>query len=102
VQINELYAAMSPQSFNQMTRWVTTKEEHCGKVIDLLTNYSLCQRIKADKLSEEGYTGALVAHHKAMQAAMKAKQSVDAAACDALEKTVGVVCQMYIPGPAAL
>ena len=36
VQINELGAAMSAQNFNQMTRWVNTKEEHCGKIITLV------------------------------------------------------------------
>ena len=71
-------------------------------MIELLASYSLCQRIKADKLSEEAYKGALVAHHKAVQACMKAKQSVDPAVCDSLEQAVGVVCQIYIPGPAAL
>ena len=102
VQINELYSVMSPQSFNQITRWVATKEEHCGKLIDLLANCNLCQRTNADKLSEGAYAGAQVAHHMAATAAMKAKQSVDVAACDALELAVGVVCQIYCPGPAAL
>lgn len=43
---------MSAQSFNQMTRWVNTKEEHCSKIIELISTYCLCQRVKpfgADK-----------------------------------------------------
>ena len=45
VQINELSgaAAGSAQTFNQMTRWVNTKEEHCAKIIDLVAN---CVEIK--------------------------------------------------------
>ena len=78
VKINELSASMTPQNFNQMTRWVNTKEEHCGKIIHLMGDYCLCQRIKKDKLSDKDYVDALKAHHAVMVAAMKAKQSVDA------------------------
>merc|ERR1712107_793676 len=46
VQINELGANMNPQNFNQMTRWVNTKEEHAGKVISSIGEYCLCQRVK--------------------------------------------------------
>merc|ERR1712037_891369 len=79
VQINELSAAMSPLNFNQMTRWVNTKEEHCGKIISTVSEYCLCQRVKAELFKQPtDYTDALKAHHNVMQAAMKAKQSVDA------------------------
>jgi len=37
VQINELSATMNPQNFNQMTRWVNTKEEHCCKIITTIS-----------------------------------------------------------------
>jgi hypothetical protein len=47
VQINELSADMNPQNFNQMTRWVNTKEEHANKIIHLAADYSLAQRVKA-------------------------------------------------------
>jgi large subunit ribosomal protein L40e/small subunit ribosomal protein S27Ae/ubiquitin C len=47
VQINELSANMTPQNFNQMTRWVNTKEEHSQKIILLAADYSLAQRVKA-------------------------------------------------------
>jgi hypothetical protein len=46
VQINELSANMSAQSFNQMTRWVNTKEEHCAKIITSIGEYCLCQRVR--------------------------------------------------------
>merc|ERR1712031_24554 len=45
-QINELGQNMSAQNFNQMTRWVNTKEEHCSKIISLVGEYCLCQRVK--------------------------------------------------------
>merc|ERR1712119_153827 len=45
-QIIELGANVTPLSINQMTRWVNTKEEHCGKIIALVSEYCMCQRIK--------------------------------------------------------
>ena len=47
VQGNELFAAgLDPLKFNQATRWTNTKEEHCGKIITLVSEYCLCQRVK--------------------------------------------------------
>ena len=46
VQINELSGAGSAQAFNQMTRWVNTKEEHCTKIMNLISDYCLAQRCK--------------------------------------------------------
>jgi hypothetical protein len=44
VQINELIATMTPQNFNQMTRWVNTKEEHCCKIITTISGtFPLCR-----------------------------------------------------------
>jgi hypothetical protein len=98
VQINELHAAGgSAQNFNQMTRWVMTKEEHCGKIIKIMSEYALCQRVKPEVFSKpEDYVDALKAHHVVMQSAMKAKQTVDAAGADALEHAVGDMSKMYL------
>merc|ERR1712113_1137382 len=91
VQINELSANIDALAVNQMTRWVNTKEEHAGKIIQLMSEYCLCQRVKpvGDPKSpfkeEKDYLAALQAHHKTMLAAVKCKQSVDAADGDALE-----------------
>jgi large subunit ribosomal protein L40e/small subunit ribosomal protein S27Ae/ubiquitin C len=48
VQINELSGAgpSSAQTFNQMTRWVNTKEEHATKIMNLIADYCLAQRCK--------------------------------------------------------
>jgi len=102
VQINELTkAGLTAQSMNQITRWVNTKEDHAKKIINLMANYCLCQRMKP--VGEEGspfskekdYIDALKAHHNVMTASMKSKQSVDLAAADALEHTVGDVAKIY-------
>ena len=99
VQINELSAGgASAQSFNQMTRWVNTKEEHAQKIITTMADYCLCQRVmQAAFANDKDYCDALKAHHAVMQAAMKAKQTVDVAQCDALEHAVADCSKMYLP-----
>uniref|UniRef100_A0A7S2LQS2 Ubiquitin-like domain-containing protein n=1 Tax=Skeletonema marinoi TaxID=267567 RepID=A0A7S2LQS2_9STRA len=101
VQSNELHAGLaaesSAQSLNQMMRWVMTKEEHAKKIISLVSEYCLCQRVKKEVFScDKDYVDALKAHHAVMQAAMKAKQSVDTAAADALDHAIGDFAKMYI------
>ena len=102
-QINELSANMSPQNFNQMTRWVNTKEKEAQKILMLAADYSLAQRVKAfgtpksPFASQKDYIDALVAHHTLIQAAMKSKQSVDVSVAAALEHAVDDFSKMYLP-----
>jgi|Transcript_71643 ubiquitin len=98
VQITELQKDMSAKNINQMTRWVMTKEDHCNKVIKTVSEYCLCQRVKKEVFKSDGdYVDALKAHHAVMQAAMKAKQTVEEAGADALDHAVGDFCKMYLP-----
>jgi len=101
LQSNDLHSGLggekSAHSLNQMIRWVMTKEEHAVKIITRVSEYCLCQRVKRDVFeSEKDYTDALKAHHAVMQAAMKCKQSVDAASADALDHAIGDFAKMYI------
>ena len=104
-QIQELYGKMSegPLVLNQITRWINTKEEHCAKIIDLVSNYCLCQRCKpfgtpgSPFKTKEDYTDALLAHHAVMSAAMKAKQNVDPSFSAGLKHAVGDATLMYKP-----
>lgn len=83
-------------AMNQMVRWINTKEEHCNKIIHLVSDYCLCQRVKRSNFkTETDYLQALKIHHMVMQAAMKAKQSMDEGACDALEHAVADLAKMY-------
>merc|ERR1719232_574341 len=97
VQTNALQdGPSSAQSLNQQVRWINTKEEHCSKIITLVSEYCLCQRVKKDVFaSEKDYTDALKAHHAVMQAAMKAKQTVDPSACDTLDQCLIEFAKMY-------
>merc|ERR1712203_127964 len=103
IQINELSANMNALNINQMTRWVNTKEEHAGKIIKLVGEYCLCQRVKpaGDPKSpfkgEKDYIAALQAHHQVMLCAVKCKQTVDPANADALGAACAEMCKMYLP-----
>ena len=99
IQIVELQAGeSSAQSFNQMVRWVNTKEEHASKIITTVAEYCLCQRVKKEVFKCDGdYVEALKAHHTVMSAAMKCKQSVDTAVVDNLDHAVGDFGKMYQP-----
>ena len=103
-QVTELFAGeLDAQKFNQATRWINTKEEHCGKIITLVSEYCLCQRVKpvgapgSPFTSEEDFMNALKAHHACMQAAMKAKQSTGPEAPAALDAAVDLISKMYQP-----
>merc|ERR1719456_1270094 len=104
VQINELSAAgQSAQNFNQMTRWVNTKEEHASKIMTTIADYCLAQRCKifgtagTPFATDQDYVDALKAHHAVMVAAMKSKQTVDVVAADTLEHAVADFSKMYLP-----
>merc|ERR1712113_727957 len=100
VQIAELSVTMNALNFNQMTRWVNTKEEHAGKIISLVSEYCLCQRVKpvtdpkTPFKTAADYTAALESHHKVMLAAVKCKQTVDGANADALQSAITEMCKM--------
>ena len=79
-------------------QWIDTKEEHCSKIIKTVAEYCLCQRVKKEVFkSDADYVEALKAHHAVMQCAMKCKQNMDTAACDALDHAIGDMAKMYLP-----
>ena len=76
---------VTPQTVNQMVRWTTTKEDHATKIQKTISDYFMAQRIKTD---DGEYGKKLMAAHKVMVAAMKAKQSADPATAKALEDAI--------------
>merc|ERR1711924_156233 len=101
--VKEAIATMNALNINQMTRWINTKEEHCSKIITLMSEYCLCQRVKPVSdpktpfKSEADYIAALQTHHAVMAAAVKCKQTVDPANADALEAKATEMSKMYLP-----
>lgn len=119
VQINALAGSGAAQDANQCTRWIMTKEDHCDKIIKTTSEsvrrragratacrapgetrarrYMLAQRVKPASFANKcDYTEALIAHHALLQAAMKAKQTVDVTHCDALDHAIDDVGAMYL------
>jgi len=97
VQINELTATGGALAINQATRWVMTKEDHAKSIITTVSEYMLAQRVKKELFEDPAvYAEALVVHHAVMTAAVKTKQVVDVAACDALDAAIEKIGPMYI------
>ena len=72
--INDLSGKLDPQTLNQISRWINTKEEHAQNIQNLTSEYFLTQRLKTDT---ENYTKKVVLLHKLLVSVMKCKQTVD-------------------------
>ena len=70
----------SAQNFNQLVRWINTKEEHATFIQSIIADYFLAQRIKPKKNNEAGrqkYVDQTLLLQQIIVAAMKSKQTVD-------------------------
>ena len=90
--INELASKEDAQSKNQLARWVAQKEAHAQKTQDTIASYFMAQRIKT---KDPKYVEKLTGAHAVMVAAMKSKQSVDAAVGDALKESILAFHKVY-------
>ncbi len=84
-QISELADKKDSKSANQLSRWVSTKEDHANKIQKIIAEYFLTQRIKS---SSNKYEALLKGAHTVMVAAMKCKQGVDAKSADFLRAAI--------------
>ena len=90
-KISDLAGRTDPQSLNQISRWVTTKESHAQNIQETILNYFLAQRIKEKQKGDEGrqkYVDQTLLLHQLIVVAMKCKQTVDQSRCDAALKIV--------------
>ncbi|NLF96438.1 MAG: superoxide dismutase [Candidatus Riflebacteria bacterium] len=100
-QIDELAKADKPD-FNQIVRWTTTKDYHADDIIDICSNYFLCQRVKTpadpkNAQEQAAYGNKLELLHKLMVIAMKCKQSTDAGLVDQLKALIHDFERAYNP-----
>lgn len=107
-EMRKQHAAGTLEGFNQAARWVTVKEDHAQNIQDVVSSYFLTQRVKAAPAGESGhatYLAQLQGFHQVLVTAMKCKQQVDPAACDALDAAIDAVAPWYVqsdtPAPAA-
>jgi nickel superoxide dismutase len=86
-------------NYNQLVRWVNTKEEHAQKIQDMVSAYFLTQRIKPVEASDkEGYSAYLTKTATLQQmlvTAMKTKQTTDVQYCVNLNTLIDSFSQMY-------
>ncbi len=97
-QIQELSGKNDAQSLNQLTRWVTTKEQHASHIIAVVAEYFLAQRVKPQApsvVSYDDYLKTLADHHAVVVAAMKAKQNTDPQHAQSLRKAIDRLATHY-------
>jgi nickel superoxide dismutase len=97
-EITTLAGKHEALAVNQVARWVHTKEDHASHIITVVSEYFLTQKVKpADKGGEgyDKYLASLADHHAVMVAAMKTKQTVDAANVEALRKAIDALAKHY-------
>ena len=68
-------------NYNQLVRWINTKEDHANKIQEIAEQYFLAQRVKFaspdDKEKYSKYITQLTYLHEIVVYAMKTKQSTD-------------------------
>jgi nickel superoxide dismutase len=82
--MNQIRELEDGKNYNQIVRWVTTKDEHAQGIQQMCLDYWLAQRIKApaDGAGEDAihtYGTQLALMHEIIVAAMKCKQTTDTA-----------------------
>lgn len=100
-QINEMVDeddGMQAKNVNQVIRWVTTKEDHASRIITVVSEYFLTQKVKPVAPGADGYDAylkSLADHHAVMAAAMKTKQDAAPATVDALNQAIAGLAKHY-------
>lgn len=98
LQVESLSKA-SPVNYNQIVRWVTTKDDHAQQLMDIVANYFLAQKVKAPATREgeawDAYLEQLTLLHGIQVAAMKTKHGTDPAAVATLREQIGKFRKAY-------
>lgn len=80
-EIIQLQQNSEDPNFNQIVRWINTKEEHATRIQKTISEYFLIQRVKVknrnDKSAYNDYTNKLETLHQLMIIAMKCKQNIN-------------------------
>ena len=95
----EALSAEADKNYNQLIRWVTNKEEHANKLMNIVTQYFMTQRIKpvdssqAEEFSK--YQSSLRLLHQMLVSAMKCKQTTDKTHTARLRQLVDRFAELY-------
>jgi nickel superoxide dismutase len=102
--INTIEKAMSqvtalqgnaPVDYNQVTRWIMTKEAHANELQKIVTQYFMTQRIPP---GDKDYMKKMSLLHKMLVAAMKCKQTTDLAYTKELSSLLKEFHHVYFGG----
>ena len=88
----------SAQNFNQLVRWINTKEEHATFIQSIIADYFLAQRIKHKKNNEPGrqqYVDQTLLLQQIIVAAMKSKQSIDKSGPESVSILLNQFVELY-------
>ena len=92
-KINSLSDNSDPLTFNQINRWIITKENHASNIQKVVSEYFLTQRIKVD--DNEKYVNQITTLHKVLVTAMKCKQTVSQDHVTNGIKLIDKFCEYY-------
>lgn len=97
-QIAELQSAENV-NYNQLVRWVNTKEHHANLIQEVAEQYFLHQRVKfadpADKEKYDKYITQLTSLHQLIVYAMKSKQSIDVGNIEKMKEALTAFEESY-------
>jgi nickel superoxide dismutase len=89
-------------NYNQLVRWIDTKEHHANLIQEITEQYFMTQRIKPVELENEEayakYISQITLAHEMLIFAMKTKQSTDLGYTDKLSAVVDKFSEAYF-GP---
>jgi nickel superoxide dismutase len=97
-KIAELQAA-DEVNYNQLVRWINTKEHHANLIQDIAEQYFITQRIKYAEPSEkekyDKYIKQLTSMHQLIVYAMKSKQTIDVANVENMKTALAAFEEAY-------
>ena len=87
------------KNYNQLVRWINNKEEHAGKIQDIVNAYFLTQRIKPENMEDKeaytDYTKKLTLLHQLLFYTMKTKQTIELAHVEKLRSLLSQFHEVY-------
>ena len=92
-------SAEGDKNYNQLVRWITNKEEHATKFMDIVTQYFMTQRVAVVAPGADGYDAYIkkvTLLHSMLRSAMKCKQTVDLENTKALSKSLAEFKELYL------
>lgn len=92
-------SAEGDKNYNQLVRWVVSKEDHAIKYMEIVTQYFMTQRLKpvaAGEAGYEDYSEKARLLHQMLVYAMKCKQTTDLANVEKLKELQKSFRELYL------